>query len=315
VTIPQDYRPGYAQTWTFNIQQRLPANWVAEVGYVGSHTLHLDSAHTENTPPPGAGAVQARRPFQQWGDIRVFGTDGVAYYDALQTRIQSAYWHGLNLLGSYTYSKCIDTKSSAATSAVGVDDAEPQNQSDRIRGERGRCAIDFRQQFKIHSVYELPFGRSLHGIAAGLVRNWQVSAGITLHSGSPFTVIEAGNPANTSRGTIRPNRIADGNLPSPERTRQRWFDTGAFVMTPLYTFGSSGRGIVEGPGTKLLDISLVKRVVVRERHQFEIRADAFNALNTTQFGMPGRTLGNADFGQISSTYPARNIQLALRYAF
>jgi hypothetical protein len=86
-------------------------------------------------------------------------------------------------------------------------------------------------------------------------------------------------------------------------------------MTPLYTFGSSGRGIIEGPGTKLLDISLVKRVVIGERHHFEIRADAFNALNTTQFGMPGRTLGNADFGQISSTYPARNIQLALRYAF
>ena len=86
------------------------------MGYTGSHTLHLDSAHTENTPPPGAGAVQARRPLQQWGDIRVFGTDGVAYYEGLETRIQSANWHGLNLLGSYTHSKCIDTKSSAATS-------------------------------------------------------------------------------------------------------------------------------------------------------------------------------------------------------
>ena len=137
VSIPQDYGPGYAQEWSFNIQQKLKANWVWEVGYVGSHTLHLDSAHTENTPPPGPGNVQARRPLQQWGDIRVFGTDGVAYYDALQTRLQSTLWHGLNLLTSYTYSKCIDTKSSAATSTVGSDDAEPQNQDDRIAGERG----------------------------------------------------------------------------------------------------------------------------------------------------------------------------------
>ena len=112
-TIPQDYGPGYAQEWSFNIQQRLPANWVAEVGYVGSHTLHLDSEHTANEPPPGPGATQPRRPLPQFGDIRVFGTDGVSYYDALQTRIQSAYWHGLNLIGSYTFSKCIDTKSSA----------------------------------------------------------------------------------------------------------------------------------------------------------------------------------------------------------
>lgn len=315
VTIPLDYGPGYAQTWTFNIQQKLHGNWVAEVGYTGSHTLHLDSAHTENTPPPGPGAVQARRPLQQWGDIRVFGTDGVAYYQGLETRIQNAGWHGLNLLGSYTYSKCIDTKSSAATSAVGVDDAEPQNQNDRIRGERGRCIIDFTHQFKIHSVYDLPFGRNMQSFAGALIRNWQVSAALILHSGPPFTIIETGNPANTSRGTIRPNRVADGNLPSDQRTVQQWFDTSAFVMTPLYTFGSSGRGIIEGPGTKLLDVSLVRRFIVRERHSFEIRADAFNTTNTPQFGIPGRTLGNADFGRISSTYPARNLQFALRYAF
>ena len=131
----------------------------------------------------------------------------------------------------------------------------------------------------------------------------------------PFTIIEAGNPANTSRGTIRPNRIADGNLPSSQRTPQQWFNTSAFVQTPLYTFGNSGRGIIEGPATKLLDVSLVRRFVVRERHNFEIRADAFNVTNTPQFAIPGRTLGNADFGHVTSTYPARNLQFALRYAF
>ena len=41
VNIPQDYGPGYAQEWSFNIQQKLKANWVWEVGYVGSHTLSL----------------------------------------------------------------------------------------------------------------------------------------------------------------------------------------------------------------------------------------------------------------------------------
>ena len=315
VSIPQDYGPGYEEMWTFNIQQKLPGNWVAEVGYVGSHTLHLDSAHTENTPLPGPGAVQARRPLPQWGEIRVFGTDGVAYYEALQTRLQSSNWHGLNMLTSYTYSKCIDTKSSAATSTVGVDDAEPQNQNNRIGGERGRCVIDFMQQFHLHTVYALPFGKNTQGFLGALVKGYQVSAGITLHSGPPFTIIEAGNTANTSRGTIRPNRIADGNLDSSQRTPQRWFDTGAFLAAPAFTFGNSGRGIIEGPGTKILDVSVVKRIVIRERHSIEIRADAFNATNTTQFSTPGRTLGNPDFGQISSAYAARNIQLALKYAF
>ena len=155
----------------------------------------------------------------------------------------------------------------------------------------------------------------MRGLGYALVSGWQVSVGFTFHSGPPFTIIEPGNPANTSRGTIRPNRIADGNLPSSERTVQEWFDTDAFVSTPLYTFGNSGRGLIEAPATRLLDISVVKRFTFRERHNFEIRADSFNTTNTPQFGIPGRTIGNADFGRISSTYPARNIQLALRYAF
>ena len=82
--------------------------------------------------------------------------------------------------------------------------------------------------------------------------------------------------------------------------------------------GNTGRNAFRGPGLTNADLSLARTFGVRwlgESGRLTIRADAFNALNTTQFGIPGRTLGNADFGQISSTYPARNIQLALRYAF
>jgi Carboxypeptidase regulatory-like domain len=315
VSIPQDYGPGYAQSWSLNIQQKLPGNWVAEVGYVGSHTLHLDSAHTDNVPPPEPGVVQSNRPLQQWGAIRVFGTDGIAYYDGLVTRLQSTSWHGANILTDYTYSKCLDNKSSASTSAVGNDPTEPQNEEDYIKGEKGRCAIDFTQQFHLQTVYSLPFGKNSHNFAAALIRDWQLSAGVVLHTGPPITITESGNTANTGSGTLRPNRVADGNLPADQRTPQEWFDTSAFVATPPYTFGDSGRGIIEAPGTKIVNLSLVRRLVFHERQEFDIRADAFNALNTTQFGIPGYTLGTASFGQISSTYPARNIQFGLRYAF
>ena len=144
---------------------------------------------------------------------------------------------------------------------------------------------------------------------------WQLSAGLTLHTGSPFTIITPGNSANTGRGTIRPNRLADGNLPSDQQTPTRWFDTAAFVAPPLYTFGNSGRGIIEGPATKLLDISITRRFTIREGHTLQFRGDLFNSTNTPQFGIPGRTVGNADFGRISTTGSAREIQLGLRYAF
>jgi len=315
VSIPQDYGPGYAQTWTLNVQQKLPGGWVAEVGYIGSHTLHLDSAHTGNVPQPGPGVVQSNRPYPQWAAIRVFGTDGIGYYDGLISRLQSSSWHGANILSDYTYSKCLDNKSSTSTSVVGADPSEPQNEYNYIKGDKGRCAIDFSQQFHFHTVYRIPLAKNSHGFAAALVRNWQVSAGVVLHSGPPFTIVESGNTANTGSGTIRPNRIGDGNLPSGQRTPQRWFDTSAFAATPAYMFGNSGRGIIEAPGTKLINIGIVRRLSFREAQQLEIRAEAFNAFNTTQFSLPAYTFATPSFGQISSTFPARNVQFALRYAF
>ena len=51
-----------------------------------------------------------------------------------------------------------------------------------------------------------------------LLADWQLGVGVNLHTGGPFNVIMSGNPANTSRGTIRPNLTGDPNLPSDERT-------------------------------------------------------------------------------------------------
>lgn len=316
LTIPIDYGPGYAQMWNFNIQQGLPGGWVGEIGYAGSHTLGLDNAHTDNNPlTPGPGAVQDRRPIARFASIRVFGTDGVAYYNALQTRLQSRAWHGLNFLTSYSWSKCIDTKSSAATSTVGSEDQEPQNQYDRHVAERGRCVIDFSHVFKIHSVYDIPLGKRLTGAAGHFLKDWQLSTSLNLHNGSPFTIIVPGNPANTGRGTIRASRTADGNLPPSQRRPERWFDTGAFVQPPSFTFGNSGRGVVEGPATKLLDFSLIKQINFTERNKLQFRTDFFNSLNTPQFLIPGRVAGTPAFGRITETGRAREIQFGLRYLF
>ena len=245
----------------------------------------------------------------------MFGTDGVAYYEGLQTRLQSGNWHGLNLLNSYTWSKCIDTKSSAATSAVGAENQEPQNQFDRHKGERGRCFIDYRQQFKINAVYALPFGSSLTGVAGHILKGWQLSTNLLLQSGPASTITVSGNPANTGRGAIRPNRITDGNLPASQRKPERWFDTAAFVQAPPFTFGNSGRGVMEGPASKLVDFSLLKAFRVSEGHRLELRGDFFNAFNTPQFFVPGLVVGTAEFGRVTTTGPAREIQVGLRYTF
>jgi outer membrane receptor protein involved in Fe transport len=314
-TVPVDYGPGYAQTWSANLQQRLGGGWVAEAGYVGSTTTGLDNAWTLNTPPPGPGAVQARRPNPNFGDIRVFGTDGEAEYNGIQLRAQNLDFHGMNILSTYSYSRCYDTRSSPATSTVGSEDQEPQNQNDRFDGEWGRCAIDFRSVFKLNVVYEIPVGESLAPALRAIVGGWQAGIGVNLHSGGPFNVIVSGNPANTSRGTIRPNMSGDPNLPAGDRTLQRWFDTSAFSAPAAFTFGNAPRNAVEGPGTKLVDLNLQKRIRAGGTRTLELRVDVFNLFNTPQFGTPGRTLGTPAFGVISSAGPGRQVQLGTRFVF
>ena len=63
---------------------------------------------------------------------------------------------------------------------------------------------------------------------------------------------------NTGTGSQFPNRIASGELPSSERTIDRWFDVSAFTAPAQFTFGNSGRNILRGPGTKQIDLSLFK---------------------------------------------------------
>lgn len=313
-TVAQDYGPGTARAWSANIQRRLPGGWVAEAGYVGSKTVDLDYAWSYNTPPPGPGAVQARRPNPAFGDIRVFDTDAEAEYNGLQLRAQNLDFYGMNLLGTYTWSHCNDTRSSPATSTVGSEDQEPQNQNDRFDGEWGRCAIDFRHVLKLNAVYRLPAGDALLAAARAILGGWQLGASVNVHTGGPFNVIVAGNPANTSRGTIRPNLSGDPNLPSDQRTIEQWFNTSAFSAPAPFTFGTSPRNAVEGPGRALVDLNLQKRIAFGAR-AVELRLDVFNALNKAQFNAPGRVFGNPTFGRITSTGPAREVQIGARFVF
>ena len=47
----------------------------------------------------------------------------------------------------------------------------------------------------------------------------------------------------------------------------------------------------------------------------EVRAEGFNILNTTNFGSPNGDKSSNAFGTIRSTFPARQMQLAVKVSF
>jgi hypothetical protein len=116
-------------------------------------------------------------------------------------------------------------------------------------------------------------------------------------------------------GTQRPNLVGDPELPASERSPSRWFDTSAFAIAPQFTVGSASRNPVRGPAYRNVDVALSRRVPLRAETGIELRAEAFNLLNTPPLGNPNGVAGSAAFGTITTAGDPRVVQLAVKFLF
>jgi hypothetical protein len=98
-----------------------------------------------------------------------------------------------------------------------------------------------------------------------------------------------------------------------------WFDPTVFnttYSTAAFTYGTYPRNYLRGPHRTNLDFAVAKKTsLVGERLNLEFRAEFFNIFNNAQFEMPTLNIADPSFGQITSTYFARVIQLAARLNF
>lgn len=100
------------------------------------------------------------------------------------------------------------------------------------------------------------------------------------------------------------------------RNAQQWFNPLAFSAPAPYTFGNTGRNTVYGPGQQTLDLALARVFAVSETARFQLRLEAFNALNKVNLGTPNRFVNTAQFGTITeSSTPGRQIQVSARFSF
>jgi hypothetical protein len=174
--------------------------------------------------------------------------------------------------------------------------------------EYGRSAFDARSRFTTSASYELPFRSVLSG--------WQVNTVLQFQTGLPFSVLLLTDRSNTGTiATQRPNRNGIGNLPAGQRTPDRWFDTGAFVLNPIDTYGNSGRNILDQDGIKSVDLSLLKNSRLTERLLLQFRVEVFNLFDWANFGPPGNYLDGSNFGVITTAGPVRQVQFALKLGF
>ncbi len=317
--INKNFPTAYTQQWTFGIQHEIVSNLLLDVTYQGSKGTHLPYSYNINVPAPGAGAIQARRPYPLWGTVTYVDAINASSYNSLNVRLERRFNHGLSFNTNFVYSKSLDLGYLPSTSASG--DASLQNRQN-IAAEWGLS--DFNQKFRYiaNAVYDLPFGhgraflnsapRWLDVVAGG----WEATGILTLQGGRPFSVTTSKDISNTG-GSNRPFVTGDPTLSNP--TVNAWFNTAAFsnvVPGGGYAFGNLGRNNLIGPGIQNLDFGLFKNFRVTERIGVQFRAEAFNALNHANFSLPAADANSSTFGQISSTaLPNRDIQFGLKVIF
>ena len=311
-------RNASVQYWNFDVQRALTRTLILDVAYAGNHGTHLLTLRNINQPAPAP--VQVFPVSPNIGYLNLFEGRGGSLYHSLQVKLAKSYGNGLSLRASYTYAKAIDD--SPGFWPVDTSARYPQDSSNFV-SERGLSAFDVRHRMTLNYNYDLPFGRGKKLLANAspllnaIVGGWQLTGITVISSGLPFTPIMATNRANTANnGELRPDRLLSGPSPSFDRNIDHWFDKSAFALPALYTYGDSGRNILNGPGRVNLDAGLFKNFKLTEKTRLQFRGEFFNLLNHAQFGFPNRFFDTAPGGSINSLVkPPRQVQLALKIIF
>ena len=319
-----DVPSSYIGQWSLGFQRELPGQITGEVTYFGSAGVHLRRLQTYNNTEPSALAnTNLSRPFPDLGGMQVMNAPSHSKYNALYLKAQKRFSHGLSFLSSFSYGKSTDNGSGVRTS-VG-DPLTPSNNYD-LDLEYGPSAFDFRKRWTTSWIYELPFGADRKYMNSNtaldyVLGGWQIGGILTFQDGFPFTLGCSTGAVQNGGGGCYPDPAPgapDWRLDDP--TRERWFNTAAFVdRNPEYgtgfRYGTVKRNTVVGPGIKSFDMSFNKNFRIADDN-LEFRIEVFNLPNAAIWGQPGSQLGTPTYGVITSTrLDSRQVQIGLKYVF
>jgi hypothetical protein len=312
VAVNWDLPTAYLNQWSAGLNRELWSGSGLELQYVGSHSLHLDRNYYNNTPLPGPGNINARRPNPRFGRIRTIQNDLISNYEAFSVSLTQRMRHGFQLRSSYTWAHSLDVSSD---SNGGGTIMNPYN----WRADYGNSNWDIRHRFVLASVYESPFLSTSRGVLQAALAKWQINAVMVAQTGMPFNVFTARDTANTNAlGPYRPNLVHAPSSNCGSGHLVGCIDATAYEVPPteVYVYGNEGRNLLHGPGLFNIDLSVVKNFATGDLAKVQFRAEFFNFINTPSFSNPVALFGAGAFGSINSTSTEnRDIQFGLKLVF
>jgi len=307
--------------WSFDVQRELAQGIGLSLQYVGSNTSHLDRSFFNNTPQPGPGAVDPRRPSQTFRSRRIIQNDLIADYDALSVILHKRMSRGLQAEVHYTWSR---TRDMATHSNGGGQTMDNYN----VQLDYGPANWDIPHRFVASYLYDIPFFKSSSSaFLKYVVAGWQISGITTIQSGIPVNITFAADRANIGiAGLQRPDLIGAvpklncqpntaGTTDLARREMINCYDPSAFALPAQFTFGNAPRNVLRGPKSSITDLTLMKTVPFGGNVKLQIRAEIYNVFNTVNYMNPNASFGGAAFGRITAAYPMRQVQLGGKLIF
>ncbi len=330
--------PGKLPTITnfsLSVQRRLWAGTILDMGYAGSLGRHLQWSRDLNPIPLGADFASANedptkpskplppaflRGTPGYGSILSLENNGSSNYHSLQVSARRRFARRFQFGAAWTWSKAMDFNDT---------DLSQVNTLAPFRSwNYGLASFDHTHIVKLNYLFDIPNLPVHSAVLRGVLNGWELSGITTFASGAPLSVGYTTTTAVDISGTpdLRPRIVVTGdpNLPKGQQTFDQFFNTGVFQLPAVGTIGNTGRTVIRGPGLNNWDTALAKNFTVYERLTLQLRLEAYNVFNHTQFTgvdataqfnpSDGRQV-NAGFGQFTSAAQPRVVQLAVRLAF
>ncbi len=193
----------------------------------------------------------------------------------------------------------------------------------------GFAGFDRTHVANVNWIYDLPKASQYwsNRITRQVLDNWQFTGIASFVSGAPLavalTTTDGADITGSPTESARTDQIANAVIPKGQRNESHFFNTAAFARPARGTLGDAGKYSLRGPGINNFDMGLYKNIYVKERYRFQLRWEAYNALNHTQFNgvdttalfNPTGQQMNARFGHLISAGNPRRMQLALKFFF
>jgi hypothetical protein len=325
------------------------------VSYLGNHTTHLWIALERNPAISLPGVCEAGQPYGTvltlpacttsntnqrrilyqanpaqgiyYASIDTMDDGAVARYQGLLLSTQHRSTH-YTFIANFTDSYCLSDYDFGAALA-----GSTNSQIFNRHADWGPCISDARYLFN-SSFVATSFWQSGNKFMSGLLKDWEIAPLIQARTGQPLTITTGTDNSATGLGNDRPIQVLSNVMATTGCNTQaicvQYLNKAAFTPNLPGTYGDVGRNAVRGPGFFGFNVSLSRSFKFKERYSLQVRADAFNLLNHTNYvgafapaGQPAGAsygtlstgLSSSNFGQVTGAYDPRIMQFALKFYF